>query len=394
MADLNKFQNTSLSNLAKIWNTSVSNLNKVMGLTISSISGTITADTPVVFESANTEYTSVCMLDSTHAIVVYRDLGNSNYGTACCLTLSGTTISAATPVVFTSTNVAYCSVCRMDSTHAIVAFTDGFTITNYGKACCLTLSGTTITAGAIATFASASTLEISICTMDSTHAIVVYRDAGNTNYGTACCLTLSGTTITSATEVVFASATTTFPSICSLDSSNAIVTYRDNGNSNYGTACCLTLSGTTITSYTEVVFESASTSNTRVCAMDSTHAIVVYLDVGNNSYGTACCLTLSGTTITAGTPVAYTNATLTFVDICSMSSVYAIATHFYSVAANGKALCLTLNGTSITYGSEVIFESGRPNYLSSIKMDLTNAISVYKDTDNSNYGTSCCLTLS
>ena len=45
------------------------------------------AGTPTVFEEAATYYISVTAMDSTHAIVVCRDAGNNDYGTAYCLTL-------------------------------------------------------------------------------------------------------------------------------------------------------------------------------------------------------------------------------------------------------------------------------------------------------------------
>ena len=89
MADIAKLQGSDLADLAKVWGTTVANLSKIMGLNVSSgVTGTVTAGTAAVFESAYSNYISVCMMDSTHAIVCYQDHGNSNYGTACCLTLS------------------------------------------------------------------------------------------------------------------------------------------------------------------------------------------------------------------------------------------------------------------------------------------------------------------
>ena len=57
-------------------------------------------NTANIFESASVDYISVTMLDSTRAIVTYIDNGNSSYGTACVLSVSGTTITTGTPVVF------------------------------------------------------------------------------------------------------------------------------------------------------------------------------------------------------------------------------------------------------------------------------------------------------
>ncbi len=116
--------------------------------------------------------------------------------------------------------------------------------------------------------------------LTSTKAIVTYRDNGNSYYGTACILDVSGSTITAGTPAVFESANTTYTSVTMLTSTKAIVTYRDNGNSSYGTACILDVSGSTITAGTAVVFESAATSYISVAMLTSTKAIVTYQDGG------------------------------------------------------------------------------------------------------------------
>ena len=151
-----------------------------------------------------------------------------------------------------------------------------------------TLAG--IGVGIASVFESASTYFTSVAMLDSTKAIVTYRDGGNSNYGTSCVLSISGTTITAGTPVVFESASTAHISVAMLDSTKAIVTYTDNGNLDYGTSCVLSISGTTITAGTPAVFESANTSYTSVAMLDSTKAIVTYQDNGNSGYGTSCVL--------------------------------------------------------------------------------------------------------
>ena len=193
-----------------------------------------------VFESASSTYVSVTTLSSTQALVCYTDGGNSSYGTACILNISGSTITPATPVVFES----------------------------------------------------ASTSEISVTTLSSNQALVCYRDTGNSSYGTACILDISGSTITPATPVVFESAVTYYISVTTLSPTQAIVCYRDDTNSGFGTACILNISGSTITPATPVVFESASTQYISVTTLSSNRALVCYQDVGNSSYGTLTLLSV------------------------------------------------------------------------------------------------------
>lgn len=399
MADVAKVQGVTVANLAKMWGTTVANIAKVMGLTVSNISGTVTAGTPAVFESAMILYCGVCMMDSTHAIVVYADAGNSSYGTACCLSLSGTTITAGTPVVFESAGVSYPRVCALDASNAIVAYADGGN-SNYGTACHLGLSGTTITAGTPAVFESASTYNtgnerVPVCKMDSTHAIVAYTDIGDSQKGVACCLTLSGTTISAGTPVIFESGSCNHISIATLTSSVALVSYRDVSNSNQGTACCLSLSGTTITAGTPVVFESGNTQHVSVCALSSTLAVTTYQDSGNTNQGTACGLSISGTTITAGTPVVFETGATIYTAATAMDETHAIVAYADNGNSNyGTACCLTLAGTVVTAGTPTIYESAGALYTFICTATSTTAIVVYSDVGNSNYGTACCLTLS
>ena len=53
-----------------------------------------------VFNNISTSYNSVSAFDSAHFVVVYRDEGNSNYGTAIIGTVSGSSISYGSEYVF------------------------------------------------------------------------------------------------------------------------------------------------------------------------------------------------------------------------------------------------------------------------------------------------------
>ncbi len=309
---------------------------------------TITAGTSAVFESASTYYTSVAMLTSTKAIVTYKDVGNSEYGTACILDVSGSTITAGTPVVFESANTSYTSVTMLTSTKAIVAYQDGGN-SYYGTACILDVSGSTITAGTAVVFESATTNYISVTMLTSTKAIVAYQDGGNSSYGTACILDVSDSTITAGTPAVFESATTTYISVTMLTSTKAIVAYRDGGNSYYGTACILDVSGSTITAGTAVVFESATTNYISVTMLTSTKAIVTYQDSGNSGYGTACILDVSGSTITAGTPVVFESANTIYISVTMLTSTKAIVTY--------------TDGGNSSYGTSAIIDTETALYV-------------------------------
>jgi hypothetical protein len=145
-----------------------------------------------VFESASTSYISACVLDSSRFLVAYRDVGNSNYGTAIVLSISGTTITALSPAfVFESASTSYISACVLDSSRVLVAYRDGGNY-DYGTAIVLSISGTTITAPSSAfVFKSAATTYISACVLGSSRVLVAYTDGGNFGYGKAIVLSMS-----------------------------------------------------------------------------------------------------------------------------------------------------------------------------------------------------------
>ena len=254
--------------------------------------GAISYGSEYVFNQAITYSISVSALDSTHFVVGYCDVGNSEYGTAIIGTISGSNITYGSEYVFNSASTYEISVSALDSTHFVVGYQD-YGNSYYGTAIIGTVSGSTISYSSEYVFNSASTTYISISALDSTHFVVGYRDNGNSSYGTAIIGTISGSTISYSSEYVFNSASTDYISVSALDSTHFVVGYRDYGNSYYGTAIIGTISGSTISYSSEYVFNSASTYEISVSALDSTHFVVVYSDYGNSNYGTAIIGTYS-----------------------------------------------------------------------------------------------------
>ena len=361
------------------------------GFALSSATQVGIPGTPQVFESSTTYYISVAMLTSTKAIVCYRDAVNSNFGTACILDVSGTTITHGTPQVFESSTTQEVSVAMLTSTKAIVCYRDAVN-SNFGTACILDVSGTTITHGTPQVFESSTTQEVSVAMLTSTKAIVCYRDAVNSNFGTACILDVSGTTITHGTPQVFESSTTQEVSVAMLTSTKAIVCYRDVGNSSFGTACILDISNSTITSGTPQVFKSSKTQEVSVAMLTSTKAIVCYRDVGNSSFGTACILDISNSTITSGTPQVFKSSKTQEVSVAMLTSTKAIVCYRDAVNSNfGTACILDVSGTTITHGTPQVFESSTTQEVSVAMLTSTKAIVCYRDVGNTSFGTACIL---
>ena len=95
--------------------------------------------------------------------------------------------------------------------------------------------------------------------------LITYRDGSNSSYGTAVVGTVSGDSISFGTPVVFESANTIRMSTAyDANAGKVLIVYRDGGNSNYGTAIVATISGTSVSFGSAAVFKSAAVDGTDV----------------------------------------------------------------------------------------------------------------------------------
>ena len=199
---------------------------------------------------------------------------------------------------------------------------------------------------------------------DANKFVVAYYDISNSYYGTAVVGTISGTVITFGLEYVFSSSGTWYSSV-TFDPNTAgqfIIAYKDGSNSSYGTTLIGTISGTVITFGAGYVFNAGETNHI-VASFDPNVAgrfIVDYLPVGGSYVGTAVVGIISGTSITYGTPVAYTtsfgeNSSLAFDP--STAGQFIIAYKSNSNSHYSTAVVGTISGTVITFGLEYVFSA-------------------------------------
>jgi len=456
-----------------------------VALTISGSS--ITAGTPVVFNPAGSYYNRIAKISETQAIVVYRDLGNSSYGTACILTLSGSSITAGSEVVFNSGDSRYVVVAVLSATKAIVAYQDnsnsskstacilsisGSSITagselifyatdrsrhlsitaltdakaivtleardatnSPGKACILDVSGTTITAGSVQQFTTGVIYSTSVTALSSTKAIVVYQVSPNAQ---SRVLDISGTTITAGSALEYRTGTTSYQNIAKLTSTRAIVSYSDNANSSYATYATFTISGATVTLESTVVISNASSAFVDISTGESQQAVVVYKDNGNSGNVTARTIqtAFSSTNLTStnfvgfaseaissgatgvinpvggvaasvsntlllqsyGSEVAATSANSYYVNTSyDPNNANRFVVVWAQPGSGGKAVVGTVSGTSITYGSIASFSSSNTGAVSNVAFDSNTAnklVITFQDDGNSGYGTAVVGTLS
>ena len=273
---------------------------------VGTVSGTsITFGTAVVYHADATNYSSIVYDENAQKVVIaYQDDNDSNKGTAIVGTVSGTGISFGSPTVFDTDNAYINTVYDANAQKIVISYNDGGN-SDYGTAVVGTVSGASISFGTPVVFTTTDT-RINDIVYDSTaqKVVVAYRNFDASDAGTAVVGTVSGTSISFGTPVVFDSGGTDRLSATYDTVADAVVIfYGDKANSYYGTAIVGTISGTSISFGTKQVFESAEIREIGATYdSNGNQAILGYRDVGNTERGTIIGASVSGTTMTFSTP--------------------------------------------------------------------------------------------
>ena len=346
----------------------------------------------VVFESADIIDTSAAYdVNAGKVVIAYEDRGNSNYVTAVVGTISGTSISFGTPVVAHSTNASSIAAVYDDNAQRILlAYVDDLNAT-HGTSVVGTVSGTSISFGSSVRFVESATQFISAAYDSNQQKVVIaYEDDGNSDYGTAVVGTVSGTSVSYGTPVVFESASIEHTGIAyDSDSQKVVIGYRDGGNSNAGTAIVGTVSGTSISFGSAAVFDTADSIRIAVSYDSNAQKIVIaYRDGGSDDEGMAVVGTVSGTSISFGTPAEF-DAKSDYVNSVYNTTDQKVIIAYQDRADNyGKAVECTISGTSISFTTPFTFASANITYLgAAYDSNANRTVLGYRDGSNSDYGT-------
>ena len=327
----------------------------------------ITFGTEAEFRGTAAQWTSVTRLSATTFVVAYRDEVTSA-GTAKLGTVSGTNITFGAQAEFHgSSSISYTSATALTSTTFVVAYRDNGT--GDGKANVGTVSGTSITFGATATFLSSSAFELSASalvsapgTLDATKFVVVYRDVSASSSGTARVGTVSGTDITFGAANQYRTGNGAFfNSVSALAATKFVVGYRDFPVS-HGKVKIGTVSGTDITFGPETEFQSTGGGafDISVVALNAKTFVAAYRDNGDVNHGTIRVGQVSGVTATFGSETEFLNADgATFIAAARLNVFdFAVAYQDGDDASHGTAKAGVLfSGASVTASMPAAYDS-------------------------------------
>jgi 6-phosphogluconolactonase (cycloisomerase 2 family) len=334
---------------------------------------------------------------SSKVVVVYRDGNGSNYGTAVVGTISGTTISFGTPVVFESASTISIDIeYSPDADKFLIAYAD-LGNSSFGTGIVGTISGTSISFGSATVFSSGSTSNTSV-TYDTSNDkfVVFFADNSNSAYATGVVGTVSGTSVSFGSKTVAESVSSGWPTV-TYDPVNAkcVALYRDEGSTGYGRAAVGTVSGTSISFGTPVTFQAGATRYISA-AYDAKAARIVaaYEYFTDSQKGYAIAGEVSGTTTTWGTHVKYEDSVVQYVAASYDATVERCTIAFRDdTSVDGKIIPTNLSGSTISYGAPDTFNPAGVTYVATTYNSTEGKIVLaYADIGNGSAGTSLVYT--
>tara|TARA_R100000935_G_C2838629_1_gene169702 strand:- start:2159 stop:4699 length:2541 start_codon:yes stop_codon:yes gene_type:complete len=359
--------------------------------TVSVVAVTSVSDaigSPVVFDSGDAFEIGICFdSNSQKIVIVYRDGNNSNYGTAIVGTVSGTSISFGTPVVYNSATTTQ-NTTAFDSSNAkvVVGYTDNGN-SSYGTAIVGTVSGASISFGSEVVFSSSNTQYlVSIYDSGNEKIIFSYSNAGSSNSITSIVGTVSETSISFGTAADTGQDGYYTANVYDPDTGKFVLVYRDAGSGKEGEAIVGTVSSTSISYGSPVAFQSSEVAEMDATYDTSNNKVVIVYDNKANSVGSAIVGTVSGTNISFGSSANFeTGGRPNYPKAAYDESAQKVAIFYEDTANNeyGTYVPATVSGTSISFGSTAVYQAGTTSYQAIVyASNLQKFVGAYQDQNN------------
>jgi len=340
----------------------------------SSTTFTENVGTETQFQNGNPEFASaVFHVASGKVVVAYRDQSNLGYGKAVVGTVSGDTISFGTPVTFLADTANWTSACYDSVNEKVVVF---YTTGTTGYAIVGTVSGTSISFGSAVTY-STQNPAFTGASFDTSagKCVVAYSPQSTNGYGTARVGTVSGTSISFGSEVVWRSDNSAYPvPVYDTNANKTVILYRENSIAGHGEAIVGTISGTSMSFGSAVQFDSSpvtvihgaydSLTNQIICVYTKVDAKVVLGTVSGTSISFGAIATAPSSAGSGFNSVAYDS---------SVNKIVLVYSGGYDPTYSlGTIVLGTVSGTSVTFGTEQTFNTTTVTEHQSAVYDSTN----------------------
>ena len=263
-------------------------------------------------------------------VISYTDFnnGNNSFGRLIVGVVSGTGISFGTPVVFNSARTNFISsVWDVSNQKAVIFYSQTSVnpaISTYIVASVGGASANTISLGSASAWSGSISNLANVYDSTNNKIVLFYQDNSNNTYrGTFKVASLSGTTLTFGTSVLLSneqfgqdSRSLTFDS----GNNKVIAFYKDQKNSNFGTAVTCTVSGTTISLENPVVFNSVDT-NRISSAFDTTNDRLIIAYSEQSTIGEATVYKINTVVTNANSTIGINSESALDTETCNITTI-------------------------------------------------------------------------
>ena len=299
--------------------------------------------------------------NSNRVVFTFRDPSNNHFGTAIvCTVASDNTISYGTPQVYSSVTATNVNRCCFDSSNnrILIAFVlssddDGRVIVGS-----VDPSNNTISFGTAVKFDGTNNCTTVYNCFDSTNNKVILTwsrsQKGKAVVGT---IDSSDNSISFGSIVEFSADLSEPRPVHDVNANKIVIQYQDGENSNRGTAKVGTVSGTSISFGSAVVYSTTNLYGSQAIGVyDSTNnkTVFIYHDANDGEKGKARVVSISGTTPSFGTEATFESQKAATLTAVFDSNVGKVAIGYYDeTPTNMRHITGTVSGTNISFGSEL-----------------------------------------
>lgn len=268
----------------------------------------------------------------------------------------------------------------------VIVYCDPGNVNYYGTYNVVTISGSTLSIGTTSNFISKYiTFPKIVYDPVSAKMIIIYGDGSNIfRYIVG---TVSGSTMTMGTEGTIASVyASSFDIVYDTANSKVVVLYNDSTNTRLRSIVG-TVSGTTV-SWGSPVDVIAGTSGNPVALayVGSGKVVAVFNNSLVTNYLHAAVGTVSGTSISFGTAVQIVAYNSSYYACTYDSGNDRVAVSYLNASSGGSVAVGTVSGTSISFGTAVQFSATLSSYCPIVYEPLTGFVSLsYRGTSNYAY---------
>ena len=345
---------------------------EVVAETSTSVSQSIPAGSEVTFNSTfdSASEVSIDPNDPTRFIVAYRDTGNSHYGTVILGTISGSTISFGSEYVFTPSGLScwYVSVAFDKGTKGqfLIIWGDSRAGSNSVG---ISKVGTVATNGAISfgsetIFNTSNITQIHLASDPNVAGqfVVVYADHGNSRYPTSKLGSITGTSVSYGSAVVVMSSETYYNQICfdPASSGRFAIFARHATTASYGKSIAGTITGSSLSYGSASNFSTGKCYDVRATATGTANKyVVVYYDGNDSNKGKAVVSTISGNSMSSGSPVQFSGGNNAYyVNVSGdLNTTNRFIVFYYDGNAHATVKIGTVSGTSSSFASAIVINS-------------------------------------